>query len=120
MKLRIYLINRLRDLDWSTLALVVLLSASGLLAIYSIEVQHETSSGYFIRQVVWTILGLAGFFGAFFIPRKVIHNLAYITYGVGIFLLLIPIIMKQGGAVSRWITIGSFGIQPSEFMKIFL
>ncbi|MEA3288317.1 MAG: rod shape-determining protein RodA, partial [Candidatus Marinimicrobia bacterium] len=65
-------------------------------------------------------LGLAGFFGAFFIPRKVIHNLAYITYGVGIFLLLIPIIMKQGGAVSRWITIGSFGIQPSEFMKIFL
>ena len=120
MKLRVYLLNRLRDLDLSTLALVVLLSTSGLLAIYSIEVQHASSSGYFIRQSVWVLLGLGLFFTAFMIPRKVIHNVAYLVYGVGIVMLLIPIAMNKGGSTSRWITFGSFGIQPSEFMKIFL
>ncbi len=120
MKLRTYIIERFREFEWSTLALVLLLSASGLVAIYSIEVQHGTSAGYFLRQSIWTILGLGFFFGVFLLPRKVIHNVAYILYGIGIILLLIPIAMKDGGAVSRWITIGSIGLQPSEFMKIFL
>lgn len=120
MNLRSHVIARLRELEWSTLVFVVLLSLSGLLAIYSIEVQHDSNSGYFFRQSIWTIVGVGLFFVAYFIPRKIIHNLTYPAYGVGIFLLLIPIAFKSGGGVSRWITIGSIGIQPSEFMKIFL
>lgn len=107
-------------MDWTTLVMVVLLSMSGLLAIYSIEIQHETNDGYFMRQSIWTLLGIMLFFVAFFIPRKAIHNLAYVVYGLGIFLLTIPIIFNSGGPVSRWITFGSIGVQPSEFMKIFL
>jgi rod shape determining protein RodA len=118
--MRKYLLSTLRELDWSLLALTLLLSGSGLIAIYSIEVQHGTSAGYFGRQGIWTILGTFLFFTAFFVPRKVLHNVAYIAYGVGIFMLLIPLAIKGDGAVSRWISIGSFGIQPSEFMKIFL
>ncbi len=120
MNLRSYIVMRLRELEWSTLVFVILLSASGLLAIYSIEAQHEASSEYLFRQSIWTILGIGLFFVAYFIPRKVIHNLTYPAYGIGIVLLLVPIALKSGGAVSRWIMIGSVGIQPSEFMKIFL
>lgn len=120
MRLRTYLFDRLRDFDWSSLALVILLTSSGLLAIYSIEVQQESSSDYFLRQSVWSVLGLLLFFVAYFIPRKAIHNLAYYAYGFGIVLLLIPIALKGGGSVSRWFSIGTFGGQPSEFMKIFL
>jgi rod shape determining protein RodA len=107
-------------MDWFTLFLVTMLSTAGLVAIYSIEVHHDASSSYLVRQSVWFLLGLVLFFVAFFIPRKMIHNLAYIYYAVGIILLLVPIALNKGGAVSRWISIGSFGIQPSEFMKIFL
>jgi len=120
MTLGKYLRIRFRELEWSTLILVVLLSASGLLAIYSIEIQHETSAGYFMRQSIWSIFGVVLFFVAFFIPRKAIHNLAYVVYGLGIILLFLPILLKNDSAVSRWIMIGSIGIQPSEFMKIFL
>ncbi len=120
MIIRKYLFDRLREFDWGYLGLAILLSSSGLLAIYSIEVQQDSSSGYFLRQSIWSVLGLVLFFGVYFLPRKVIHNLAYYAYGVGVVLLLIPIALKQGGTVSRWISIGSFGIQPSEFMKIFL
>jgi len=120
MTLRRYLINRIRDLDWIILGLVSLLAIGGLLAIYSIEVHHASSSGYFMRQSIWFFLGLLLFLLAFFTPRKIIHDLAYLAYGAGIFLLLLPIALKHGGTVSRWISIGSFGIQPSEFMKIFL
>ncbi len=120
MSARAFIISRLRELEWSTLVLVLLLSASGLLAIYSIEAQHESSAGYFVRQSAWVILGVGLFFMAYLIPRKIIHNLTYVGYGLGIALLLIPIAFQGGGSVSRWISIGSFGIQPSEFMKVFL
>lgn len=120
MNLRTYVIMRLRELDWSTLVFVVLLSSSGLLAIYSIEVQHESNADYLFRQSIWTVIGLVFFFLAYFVPRKVIHNLTYPAYGIGLALLLVPIAFKSGGSVSRWIMIGSIGIQPSEFMKIFL
>jgi len=120
MNITSYIITKLKELEWSTLILVLLLALSGLIAIYSIEAQHESSAGYFFRQSIWTLVGIALFLTAYFIPRKVIHNLTYPVYGAGILLLTIPILMKGGGAVSRWITIGSIGIQPSEFMKIFL
>ena len=120
MNIRTIVITRLRDMEWSTLIYVTLLASTGLLAIFSIEAQHASNVGYFVRQIVWTVLGLGLFFLAYFMPRKIIHNLTYPAYGFGIVLLLIPIVFKSGGAVSRWITIGSFGIQPSEFMKIFL
>jgi len=120
MNLRSYLIIKLKELEWSTLVFVLLLSASGLLAIYSIEAQHESSAGYFFRQSIWTVIGLVFFMAAFLTPKKVIHNLTYPAYGFGILLLLLPILMKSGGSVSRWIVIGSIGFQPSEFMKIFL
>ncbi len=120
MNIRSYIILRLKELEWSTLILVLLLSASGLLAIYSIEFQHETSADYFLRQSIWTVMGVILFLTAYFIPRKVIHNLTYPVYGLGVVILFIPIMMKSSGAVSRWIVIGSIGIQPSEIMKIFL
>lgn len=120
MSFRTYLLAQLRDLDWTHLLLSFLLALSGLIAIYSIEVQHGSSSGYFARQSMWTILGIGLFFVAFYTSRKVIHNFAYIAYGLGIMLLLIPITLNRGEAVSRWIMIGNYGIQPSEFMKIFL
>lgn len=120
MNIRSIVVTRLRDMEWSTLIYVILLSSTGLLAIFSIEAQHASSVGYFVRQGVWVVLGLGLFFLAYFIPRKIIHNLTYPAYAFGIVLLLIPIAIKGGESVSRWISIGSFGIQPSEFMKIFL
>lgn len=120
MNTKTYIISKLRELELSTLLFVLMLSAGGLLAIYSIEAQHDASAGYFFRQSIWTVLGVIMFLVAFFIPRKVIHNLTYPAYGFGILLLLVPIALNSAGTVSRWIHVGSIGIQPSEFMKILL
>lgn len=120
MNIRSFIIVKLRELEWSTLIFVLLLATSGLIAIYSIEAQHESSAGYFFRQSIWTLVGIGLFFAAYFVPRKVIHNLTYPAYALGIILLFVPILMKGSGSVSRWIMIGSIGIQPSEFMKILL
>lgn len=120
MSLRKYVIGRLKEFEMSTLVLVLFLSASGLLAIYSIEVHHTSSSNYLLRQSVWVTLGLGLFFVGYLAPRKVIHNLSYIAYAAGILLLLIPIGINRGAGVNRWISFGSYGVQPSEFMKILL
>ena len=54
MNISSYIIVKLKELEWSTLILVLILSASGLLAIYSIEAQHDSSAGYFLRQACGT------------------------------------------------------------------
>ena len=35
-------------------------------------------------------------------------------------LLLVPLIGVSGGGARRWLSLGPFGLQPSEFMKVAL
>jgi rod shape determining protein RodA len=47
--------------------------------------------------------------------------LGYVLYAIGIVLLLLVFVLGRDiRGSSRWIAIGSFGFQPSEFMKLFL
>ena len=78
-------------------------------------------SDIYIQQVYWLVLG--GILGAVVavIDYRHYERLGYVLYGVGIvFLVLVFILGKDIRGSSRWIAIGSFGFQPSEFMKLFM
>jgi rod shape determining protein RodA len=73
------------------------------------------------QQVYWLVVGgiLATLVAA--IDYRHYERLGYALYGFGIVLLLLVFILGRDiRGSSRWIYIGSFSFQPSEFMKLFL
>lgn len=77
---------------------------------------------YFLkRQMMWLSLGIITFIFASKIDYKIYRKWKGSIYLGGLFLLvLVLIIGKESNGAKRWIGIGSFTIQPSEFAKITL
>ena len=85
------------------------------------SVARAALSDVYVQQVYWLVTGgiLATVVAA--IDYRHYERLGYLLYAVGIVLLLLVFILGRDiRGSSRWINIGSFGFQPSEFMKLFL
>jgi cell division protein FtsW len=97
--------------------LVMVLSASSVTA----YAEYKSSYYYFFRQLMWLAMGLPVFFVASRMSIRVFRWLAYPIL-VGSFVLLLAVMVPGIGITSngstRWIGVGSFVIQPSEFAKL--
>jgi cell division protein FtsW len=97
--------------------LVMVLSASSVTA----YAEYKSSYYYFFRQLMWLAMGLPVFFLASRMSIRVFRWLAYPIL-VGSFVLLLAVMVPGIGITSngstRWIGVGSFVIQPSEFAKL--
>lgn len=108
---------------------MLLLIGIGLIMIYSSSfVATERGSaqdGYFYlrRQLLWTMLGFAGFLAASSVPVEWWRRSAPWILGAVLLLLLLLLVpgMAAGGkGVRRWFRFAGMGIQPSELAKIAL
>jgi rod shape determining protein RodA len=110
------------NFDWALFLTAAALAVIGVINLYSAtSVSRASLSEIYIQQVYWLVLG--GILGAVVavIDYRHYERLGYVLYGVGIVLLLLVFILgKDIRGSSRWISIGSFGFQPSEFMKLFM
>lgn len=114
------------DFDWLILLAAALIIALGLLTLYSIEhvpaelrdAVQPAKTGAFDRQLVWVAAGLAAMAAACFIPYRYFEGTAVIFYGVGVLLLIAVLFLPASKGAHRWINLGVFNLQPSEFMKI--
>lgn len=101
------------------LGLIMILSASSV----SSFATYGSSFLFFRKQLLWAVIGLVGFaFFARFDYRK-LKGFGYLAYAGVVLLLiavLIPGIGRVAGGSARWIGVGSFAIQPSEFAKLAL
>lgn len=105
---------------------VILLSLFGLLMIYSsssiwAEYKFNDQFKFFKAQGLFLILGYVIMYILSNVDYRKYLNKANIILGV-CFLLLVLVLIPGIGTVRNgsrsWFGIGSFGIQPSEFMKI--
>jgi len=110
------------NFDWALFLTAAALAVIGVINLYSAtSVSKAGLSEIYIQQVYWLVLG--GILAAVVtvIDYRHYERLGYVLYGVGIVLLLLVFILgKDIRGSSRWIQIGSFGFQPSEFMKLFM
>ncbi len=110
------------NFDWALFLTASALAVIGVINLYSAtSVSRAALSEIYIQQVYWLVLG--GILAAVVtvIDYRHYERLGYVLYGVGIILLLLVFILgKDIRGSSRWISIGSFGFQPSEFMKLFM
>ncbi len=116
--MRIYnQLNFFRNIDYLILFPVVFLIFWGVLNIYSASINEYPN--IYMKQAV---VGGVGIFLMIFLStielRKII-NLSLILYILGIISLVI--VLVAGDVVlgaRRWINLGFFSLQPSEFMKV--
>ena len=115
-------------IDRTLLIITILLVIFGLFMVYSasnvVALYKYKDSFYFIkRQLLFAIIGFFTMFIIIKTNNKYFYKYTNLIFFI-VFLLLIIVLlpgvgMVRGGARS-WIGVGSFSIQPAEFMKLAL
>ena len=110
------------EVPWKILFSALFLSIVGLIALNSISYQSTSNAlSPFYKQLIFLFLALNGFLLSFFTPKYIIHKYAYVIYGLGTFLVILPFFGSTHAGTYRWLNIGlPFNFQPSELAKIFL
>ncbi|MGO2861975.1 MAG: putative lipid II flippase FtsW [Brevibacterium sp.] len=102
------------------LGLVMVLSAS---SITSYDGGAGSSFAYFNKQAGFAAIGIVLMIGGSFVPLSLWRRLAWPALGLGVLMqaaVFIPGLGKSTKGNANWIAIGSFQLQPSEFLKIAL
>lgn len=115
-------VNRrgLDTFDWCFLGVIMAIISVGILSIYSVtNPQSTTGFPIYLKQATWMVVGSLAFLVAVGIDYHKLARLSYLLYGIGLILLIIVLIAgKTSRGSQRWIPLGPFAVQPSEFIKI--
>lgn len=111
----------LRYFDWLGFFLIIILSCSSLLFVYSATYQPDQPLlPFFHKQLFGILSGLAIFMITSFIDYRRLQQWGYFLYFATLMLLIFTLIKGSIGlGAQRWINIGIFKFQPSELAKLF-
>lgn len=110
---------KIRFLEKDIIFLSFILIFFGLCMLFSASKGVITREGFFVKQILWVLI--AGIFVYIFRNKdyRSLRRISYIFYPF-ILLLLLIVLFKGEGRASRWIGLGWFYFQPSEFAKLVL
>lgn len=114
--------------DYAIIAIAIALSLIGLVFIYSASsysasIQFSDAFHYVKTQAVALLLGI---FAMIFLGMTDVENIKKISpilYIIGLVLLslvFVPILGVESYGAKRWLNLGFFTIQPSEYAKFFM
>jgi rod shape determining protein RodA len=111
----------LPHLDWPLLSAILALTLLGLATIYSVtwDIRNAQPGGAFWNQVYALPVALSAMLVCLLIDYRTLAQRSLFIYG-GLLLLLIAVMffgVVRGGS-RRWIPIGGFSLQPSEFGRM--
>jgi len=116
-------INRrlLKNFDWGTFSIAILLSIIGIMTIYSATrpLLPADQPNYHIKQIYWLLLGITALFLIVSFDYIWLSRFSYPLYAGGLVLLLAVLFAgKTGLGAQRWLTIGPLSFQPSEIFRL--
>lgn len=122
-------------LDITLILAVCILTVMGIIAIGSalhinlsgdniFEMMSGDNAKEMNKQIIFFIIGLFIMAAAIIVDYNFIGNLYIFIYVVSMLLLILVLVLPSSANaannVSRWIQIGGFSLQPSEFAKVML
>src|SRR5437879_4158213 len=117
--------SRIEKLQIAAVGLLMLL---GTAFVYSATVVGESASGagwysqLWVRQIIWYGLGAAGAILLCLVDYRTLARWSVLLYSLSILLLIAVLIpgvgSTHGWGARRWIDLGPFQGQPSEFAKL--
>jgi rod shape determining protein RodA len=110
------------NLDWITVLLYFILVVMGWLNIFSTSIPIEfiefDFSDFYGKQLLFIILSIPIIIVVLTIDAKVYEKFSFVFYIIGIVSLLgLFVFGKTVKGQTNWYGFGSFGLQPSEFVK---
>lgn len=113
--------RRLDGFDLQFIAIVAAILGLGVVSIYSVTYTQTGGLAFYIKQLMWIGLGAIAFVVMWVVDYHKIARLSYLLYGIVLVLLFVVLLMgKTSRGAQRWIPIGPFAFQPSEFAKLVL
>ncbi|MEA3295759.1 MAG: rod shape-determining protein RodA [Patescibacteria group bacterium] len=118
-----FLISRLKKIDWVLLSSVILLTAIGLVSLYSSSLARNDFS-VFHKQIIFSFIGLFFMLGFSFFNYRIFKNNSYLILFLYFFsclgLLGLFFLAPEIRGVKSWYKIGSLSFDPIEPLKIVL
>jgi cell division protein FtsW len=116
---------QLPDLDYPLLVAALLLLGIGAVMVGSATMHKIPDAPFYYvnRHLFAILLGFVGSLVILKVPMATWQKLSPILYFIGLALLvmvLIPGIGREAKGAQRWIPLGVFNLQSSEFMKLFM
>lgn len=114
--------RELDSFDWQFLGVTAAILSLGVLSIYSVaHAQSGSGMPLYVKQLLWILVGCAAFLAMLWIDYHKIARWSYVLYGLILVLLAVVLVAgKTSRGAQRWIPIGPFAFQPSEFSKLVL
>jgi len=111
----------LKNFDWISLLIIIIISSIGLLSIYSSTYQYEQPYSIFFKKQLFGIsTGIIIYLFASIIHYKDIERFGYFAYYFTMVLLLFTLFKGSIGlGAQRWLNLGFIKFQPSELAKLF-
>ena len=109
-----------RRLDWILIGSVAALVTYGLWAIADITRRDVTGDPhyYLTRQIVYASIGLLGLVAAVVTPPDFYRTRWRVIFGGTCFLIALVLLTGPIRGSKRWLDVGFFRFQPSEFGKV--
>jgi rod shape determining protein RodA len=109
-----------RDFDWVLLVLILLICGLGVLEIYSATLGTKFA-GVHIKQVYWVLGGVALMFMMSLFNYHALIARVPLFYIISIASLVgVKLFGQKYLGARRWVQLGSFHFQPSEWVKLVL
>lgn len=108
------------NFDWSLLATALVISALGVINIYSSTYPHTPGViPLYVKQIYWLALGFAFLFLTLAFDYRTFIRYGYPFYiGCLFLLLLVMVIGRATSGSQRWLPLGIISFQPSELAKL--
>lgn len=122
------IIERHPRTDWLMLAALAGLMVIGAFFVFSATMVSEAAAQIvwynqaWVRQILWYALGLGAMTALLLVDYRILARWSLVAYAVTILLLIAVLIphvgSTHGWGARRWIDLGPFSLQPSEFAKL--
>ena len=111
-----------RRIDFRFVVLILIIQGIGLITLYSATHGAYSSNKFlFNRQIIWLCSGWLIFFILYSIDYSFLKKITWPLYFIHIALLVFTLFFgEESQNVKRWIHLGFFNYQPSEFLKFVL
>ena len=110
------------NFDWRYIATILAILSLGILSLYSITgSQSGRGIPLYVKQSMWIVVGCGAFLAMLMVNYHKITRLAYVVYALALILLVVVLLFgRSSHGAQRWIPVGPFAFQPSEFAKLAL